>query len=248
MSDHHYEEEQVDALKRWWKENGQSTIVAVVLAVGGTVGWQQYQGYSAGQAANASDLYAGMMGRLQDPDKTDTDAAAELAQQLKSDYSGTEYAKFAAMQLAAIAATDGDYDSAEQELRWALSAGDANDEMGKLIQLRLAKVLAAKGDEAGAMKILESDGGAYAPAYGEAKGDIHLAAGRIAQALAAYESAQALKLDAGEAPGLLDTKVLSLRSRLAEPAVATEEVAEPVVEAPAVEETPEDSAPEESTS
>ena len=58
MADHIQDEEQVEALKRWGDENGRSTLIAVGLAVAGTVGWQQYQQWDAGQAAAASDQYA----------------------------------------------------------------------------------------------------------------------------------------------------------------------------------------------
>ena len=55
MADHLEDDEQVEALKRWWDENGRSTIVAVILAVGGTLGWQQYQDWDAQQPAAAAD-------------------------------------------------------------------------------------------------------------------------------------------------------------------------------------------------
>ena len=57
MADHLEDDEQVEALKRWWDENGKSTMVAIALAVAGTVGWQQYQGWTVSQAERASEVW-----------------------------------------------------------------------------------------------------------------------------------------------------------------------------------------------
>ena len=44
MSDsYRTEEEQVEALKAWWRENGKSTVVAIAMAVMGVFGWQGWQ-------------------------------------------------------------------------------------------------------------------------------------------------------------------------------------------------------------
>ena len=46
MADHMQDEADLEALKRWWDENGKGIVAAVVVAVLGTVGWQQYQGFT----------------------------------------------------------------------------------------------------------------------------------------------------------------------------------------------------------
>ena len=40
MADHMQDEADLEALKRWWDENGKGIVAAVVVAVLGTVGWQ----------------------------------------------------------------------------------------------------------------------------------------------------------------------------------------------------------------
>jgi predicted negative regulator of RcsB-dependent stress response len=76
-------------------------------------------------------------------------------------------------------------------------------------------VLAASGDEAAALAILEAGSNAYSAAYAIARGDIHLASGRQQSALDAYREARAAMLALGNPPGILDTKITSLESRLA---------------------------------
>ena len=51
------EEEQLDAVKRWWKENGMSLIAGAVLAAAGVFGWNAWQNYQQGQAEAASMRY-----------------------------------------------------------------------------------------------------------------------------------------------------------------------------------------------
>ena len=59
MSTYQTEEEQVEAIKAWWKENGKSVIGGAVLGlalVGGFKGWTEY---SRVQAESASSYYEG---------------------------------------------------------------------------------------------------------------------------------------------------------------------------------------------
>ena len=57
MAEHLTEEEQLEALKRWWKENGQSTIIGVLLAVSGYLGWTFWQDSQRSSAEAASAIY-----------------------------------------------------------------------------------------------------------------------------------------------------------------------------------------------
>jgi predicted negative regulator of RcsB-dependent stress response len=119
------------------------------------------------------------------------------------------------MVLAKRAVEKGELSAAEQYLRDALAAGDSQSELGQLIQLRLARVLAATGEESAALAILDQSNGSLPAAYAIARGDLHLAAGRQREALNAYREARAATLDLGSPPGLLEAKITSLESRLA---------------------------------
>ena len=212
MADHMQDEADLEAIKRWWDENGKSLVGAVVVAVLGTIGWQQYQGYQGSQEQAASDLYASMLAiQLEEGDPAQL-AAASAA--LKADHSGSTYAQFAAMLEARIAVEADDLESAEASLRWALAAGNPQSDIGQLIQLRLARVLAARGAEEEALAILAQGGDAYPVAYAQAAGDIHLAAGRAEKALAAYRMGRDASTELGEISVVLDNKVRGLETRL----------------------------------
>ena len=92
MAEHMQDEADLEALKRWWDENGKGIVAAVVVAVLGTVGWQQYQGFTASKAEAASDLYASMLSIQLEGD--DPEQLAALAAQLKESHSGSTYARF----------------------------------------------------------------------------------------------------------------------------------------------------------
>ncbi len=122
MESYRTEEEQVEALRKWWDENGRSTLIAVVIALGGAFGWQAWQEHSRSQRENASDLYQAMLQAGSAPVlSAERRAEAEaFANRLKSEYAGSTYAQFAALQMARGAVEACDLDSAEAELRWVL--------------------------------------------------------------------------------------------------------------------------------
>jgi predicted negative regulator of RcsB-dependent stress response len=212
VADHMQDEADLEALKRWWDENGKGIVAAVVVAVLGTVGWQQYQGFTESQTEAASDLYAAMLANhLGDGDP---DALASLATELRDDHASSTYARFGAMLEARIAVDAGDMTGAEAALRWALTAGDTGSDIGQLIQLRLARVLADQGNDTEALAILAKGSSAYPVAYAQAEGDIHLAAGRPEAALTAYRQGRDLASDLGQYSVVLDNKVRTLETRL----------------------------------
>ena len=223
MADHMQDEADLEALKRWWDENGKGIVAAVVVAVLGTVGWQQYQGITVSQAEAASDLYATMLA-IQLEEDGDADQFSALAAQLKDEHSGSTYARFGAMLEARRAVDSGDLDGAESALRWALTAGDTRSDVGQLTQLRLARVLADQGKETEALAILAQGSAAFPVAYAQAEGDIHLAAGRPEAALIAYRQGRDLATELGQYSVVLDNKVRTLETRL--PATALPEATE----------------------
>ena len=41
------EEQELNQLKEWWKDNGKAIIAAFILGVGGMLGWRYWQSYQA---------------------------------------------------------------------------------------------------------------------------------------------------------------------------------------------------------
>jgi predicted negative regulator of RcsB-dependent stress response len=183
------EEEQVEALKKWWQENGRSTIIGVVLALGLGFGWQAWQKSQEQAVMNASTLYQQMLSALSVEDGQGVGPAMELARRIKDEYRGSSYARFAALHLARVAVNDGDLSAAEDELRWVIAMSDRGDDLERIANLRLARVLAARGATEEALGLLDTQSATYVASYAIARGDILLAQERNEEALAAFETA-----------------------------------------------------------
>jgi predicted negative regulator of RcsB-dependent stress response len=216
------EEEQVEALKRWWNENGKSTVAAVIIAVSLGVVYQAWKGGNERASESASDMYQVMLQAISGAaeDVSLQGQVSAIGEQLKSEHDGSVYAQFAALHLARLAVDQGDLQAAEAELRWVLGKADKGSDTGQLAQLRLARVLAASGDIDQAMAILESGSqGDYEVTYAAARGDILLSQGNTEGARQAYTEALSL---AGANPGQLNLRTLQQKLQSLSPVPARE--------------------------
>ena len=152
MADHLQEEEQIDAIKQWWQENKVSVIGAIVLTLGGSFGWSQYQDYTSTTAIAAADTYDEIL--LERASGESADQLAMLADTIRDENGSIAFAEFAALQVAAAAAAEGDFEQAQIELEKVMAGVEVDSTLGQLAQLRLAKVKAALGQEEAAIAIL----------------------------------------------------------------------------------------------
>ncbi len=218
METYRTEEEQVEAIKKWWRENGQSTVIGIAVALSLVFGWKGWQNHISSRAAEASVVFDNLLqadaGVQVNGGKLTT--AKHLANTLKSEFSGYAYAQFGAMMLAKYAVNAGDYATAEQELQWVLDKKPELSIKGQA-QLRLAKIKLATADFAAALALLNAvqDAG-YSAQVEEIRGDIQLAQGNAGEALASYEKARTINRSQ-ELPvnnPMLDMKIADLRQAL----------------------------------
>jgi predicted negative regulator of RcsB-dependent stress response len=218
VADHITEEEQIEALKRWWDENGKQVVLAIVLTVGGYFGWQAWTDHVDDQTAAASLVYQEMLDNMDDAVPGDTlgaDKQAEislLAETLKQDYSNTQYAFYAALIKAKLAVESTDLTAAAVELQWAMDNADetVNENIARL---RLARVEAASGNLDTALQLVQGvDAGELKSAFDEAKGDFYQQQGNAGAAYSAYEAAM-MSIDAGNssASQLLQLKISQVK-------------------------------------
>jgi predicted negative regulator of RcsB-dependent stress response len=196
VSVHLTEEEQIETMKRWWKDNGKTILGIVIVCVIGyfaSTAWKEKQ---LAKAEDASVRYESLLklvnveaGKaMSDTDKT---TAKHLASELKEKNANTLYAASAAFFLAKLAVDAGDLDAAIKELQWVV-ASKADVPTTQLARVRLAKVLLAKEAYAEASaQVAEEPSKAFSSEYAEVRGDILRAQGSKAAALTAYEKAVA---------------------------------------------------------
>lgn len=243
MDQYRTEEEQVEALRRWWNENGRSTIAAVVIALAAGMGWQAWQTHESRQLQQASDLYQALLRAIdkQEP-SAPTPEGTQLAEQIKSEFGGSAYAQFAALHLAAMAVNEGKLADAEAQLRWVLAKAPADSDTARVARQRLARVLSSTGDTEQALKLLtEVPAGPYAASYAMAEGDVLLRAGRRDEARDAYS--RALQAAGTDGQGGVNLPVLQQKLQSLSPVPAST-LAPAAATAPAVETAPAAASPE----
>lgn len=175
--------DQVEALRKWWKENGKSIVLGVGLGLAGVLGWRAWQDYQHGQAVTASVRYQHLLDLAASGDPRQ---AAVLGEQLVASHPRTLYAALTGLLLARLAADQGDLDAAGRHLDTVL-AGAALNEIGPVVRLQKARVLLAQGklDEALAAASADTPP-AFRPAFAELRGDVLATRGEAAAARQAY--------------------------------------------------------------
>lgn len=180
------EQEQIDALKAWWKRNGTMVILAVTIFFGTVAGVQGWRYYQNTQAIKASTAYGVLQGVLRSGDiKRIRDAAGQVMEQFPS----TAYGSRAALIAAAANYDAGDVQSAKAQLQWAIEHSKES-EVSDIAKLRLAGVLLDEKKYTEAQKLVdEQPGQGFAGLFADLKGDILAAQGKAAEARTAYLTA-----------------------------------------------------------
>jgi predicted negative regulator of RcsB-dependent stress response len=195
------EEQQIEAIKQWWRENGRAIVAGVAIGVSVILGWQAWQQYTASRSANASIAYQQMLALGTEPE-----AGIAQGQRLMEEYAGTGYADLAALFVAKLHLDKGDAESAQVTLRSMMDRA-AEPALGSVARLRLAQLELAQGDADEALDLLAGDPPpGFASAYAELRGDAHVAKGDREQAARAYDEALAAAASDGVGRGRLEMK------------------------------------------
>ncbi len=201
------EQEQIDALKIWWKDNGKwvmGTVIAALLIVAGIQGWRWWQQREAGQAAA---LFEQLQQELSAPNETKRNA---LRDQLLNQYGGTAYAARAALLTASAAFGKGALPAAAKDLQWVIDHAK-EPPVQDLARLRLAGVyLDQKQYDLGLARLSDIKSKGLAGEAGSLKGDLLLAKGQTAAAREAYRIAAEQLDPADPMRNLIDVKLDAL--------------------------------------
>ncbi len=231
------DEEQLEEIKRWWDDNGTSTVTAVALGVAGVLGYQAWENNvrESGEAASVvyEDLVTATTSITPGNDDASLEATAKsLATTLRDEHAGTTYAVFASMHVAKLAVDREDYDTAVTELTWVL-AQDIDQQLEVIVRLRLARVLLAqeKPEDALATVNVPMDSEAQKSSVEEVRGDIYVALGDLDQARVAYQAAVDSLTDDANKP-LLTLKLADIPVRSSDtPAAAADSMDDAAPEA-----------------
>lgn len=188
LSDYQTEEQQVEDLKRWWKEYGLSIITGVVLAIVIIFGWRFYKQYTTQKAEGASIIYERMMIDVMNGDTKD---AAVQASVLLKDFTSVPYSKIAALVLAKQYVAQNKYNLAIKQLTWVIKhAKRSNSAFAQIAQIRLARIYVQQKKADQALGVLKkTNDSSFMGLIAEVRGDAYLQLKQKDKARAAYQEA-----------------------------------------------------------
>jgi tetratricopeptide (TPR) repeat protein len=182
------EQEKVDALKAWWKENQRIVLAGVLVAAvayGAVTGWKSWKQHKAEQAAEAFTRFQKVVA-LADPSKV-LAAAAEIEQSS----SASPYAARAALTAAQMLLSAGKTAEAHTQYEWVMNHAE-EPALQSLAHIRLAGLLADQKKFSEAVALLDKGvDPAFLGMAADLRGDILLAQGKTTEARDAYRAALA---------------------------------------------------------
>lgn len=186
MEPHFTENEDVEKVKRWWREYGRSIVIGVVVGLLIMAGVRAWMAHQEETAQTASALYAQL---TQAVSAENDEAALDIAQRLEGEYGSTPYADLAAFVSAQLKVDAGTPAEAIEPLQGVVEGG-ATEELRQIARLRLARVLLAVEQPDEALEVLAgTEPGAFSAHYDLVRGDIHTAQNRPRDAREAYDRA-----------------------------------------------------------
>lgn len=179
------EEQQVQAIKSYWAQNGNAIIAGLVIGFSGFIGFNFYQDHKFEQEVGLSDAYQAIVeGANKNPEQFAQQGEAFVAENSK-----TSYAALTALALAKEAASQQDWTKAEKYLQNAIVAAPSAGIKG-VASLRLARVQIQLGQLEQALTSLQTElPASFKASIEEIKGDAYLQQNKKALARTAYQAA-----------------------------------------------------------
>lgn len=198
------DKEQIDMIRKWWKDYGKIIAVAVVIGLLAAFAWRAWHQHKLVQVQKAAALYS-RLGVLSN--QYHAQAAEAIAANLTQHYQHTAYATLAALWWGQQLLNDEKYNQALQKFKWVFKNSDVKS-FRQIARIRASRILLfQKKPEAALVMLKGMDSETYQPLIEEVKGDIYLVMKKPGTARKAYKLAQSvLKAEGMNAP-ILEMKV-----------------------------------------
>ena len=188
MPDHLEEQEVIDRVRTWWRENGVSLVGSLVLVVAGWSGWNWYSAYSTERAEQAFADFSEYV-TLRESGERESERALELLAALDERHEGSSPQYLSLLYRAADSVEDEDADSAMGFLMKIVEASPRG-QIEDLARVRLSRLYLERDEPELALDLLDQiEGSGFAPIREELRGDAHRLAGHPVLAREAYEAA-----------------------------------------------------------
>jgi predicted negative regulator of RcsB-dependent stress response len=181
------DEEKVEAIKKWWKDNGLSVVAGAVIGLVAIYSWRYWVDHRNTVAGQASSAFEQLMTAAA---SSKVDVVSKQATVLNDDFGSTPYASLGSLVLAKTLYEAGKAQEAMSALQ-DIIASAPDPALARIAALRLARIQVAEGQLDAAAKTVSAhdDSKAFAGEFAIVRGDIAAARGDHAAARAAYEQA-----------------------------------------------------------
>jgi len=182
------EEERLESAQKWWKENGQSTVIGIVLGIAAILGWQYWQEYKHTQAEQASAIYTDLLKAVETNSK---DNVEKLATRLQNEFPKTDYALYGGLYQAQLKVQQNDVATAKQIL--SKIGENSNKELSNIAKIRLVRLMLANKEYEQGLELINkidpASSANFSSSYDELVGDLYVALNRLDQARTSYQNA-----------------------------------------------------------
>ena len=179
------EEQQVEAIKSYWQQNGNTIIAGIALGFAGFIGFNLYQDNQFEQEVAVSDSYQTLI----EQSSKDAEAFTANGEKFISENGNNSYVSLTALALAKESATHKDWKQVQKQLTTAIESAPT-DGIKAIASLRLARVQVQLEQYSDALATLNSNlPESFTAAIEEIKGDAYLQQGKDDLARNAYQAA-----------------------------------------------------------
>jgi len=186
VTDYQTDEQQAEAIKKWWKDNGISVATGIILGFALLFGWRAWMAHVQKQEEFTSTLYKQVLIALEEGN---VEKAHQMADELLSNHTNTSYAMLTALNLARQDLKENNIPSSHARLDWVIKQNHS-PEFTHIARLRKAQLfLAEKKINEAKQLITGIDEGTFKASYSILSGDIAMAEGQVETARIAYQEA-----------------------------------------------------------
>lgn len=201
------EQEQLDQLKHFWNQYGNLITGLLIVVLGAFAAWNGYQYWQKRTAAQASVMFDEVEKVLRSGDLV---LAERVFGDMKDRFATTVYTQQAGLSFAKLAYQGGETDLAKTALTW-VAGSQADAAYASVAKLRLAGIyIEAKEFEQASKVLADNYAAGFAALVADKKGDLLLAQGKGADAVAEYQKAWAGLDTRAEYRRLISVKLAAL--------------------------------------
>lgn len=201
------EQEQLDALKSFWKRQGNLVTWVLILVLGGFAAWNGWQYWQREQAVKASAMFDELERAAQ---AADADKTGRVFNDLKERFPRTAFAQQGALLAAKSQFDKGQLDAAQASLQW-LAQNGKDEDLRTVAQLRLAGLHAHAKRYDEALKAVDAaTATGFEGLTADRRGDVLVLQGKRSEAVVAYQAAYKAMSDKLDYRRLVEAKLTAL--------------------------------------